>query len=105
VVEARVGEGKRPAVGDLEAEVPLARGQPPPRLDLRRQLVHRRDVHAPAGERDGEQLGTGEIEHALSGTGAELAQRPGKLEVAARVERDDDAHDRLAQVAAPHEVA
>ena len=80
-------------------------GQRPPGLDLPLQLVDRRHTDAPPREHDREQLGTGEVEHALARPRAQPLDRPRQLEVAARIERDDDAHHRLAAIPVPDQVA
>src|SRR5205807_1043421 len=105
VVKARVLERQGTPVGDLEAEIVLPRCELPPALDLGFQLIHRDDLYAAARKGHGSELGTGEVEHALARPRAQLAHRLGQLEIPARIERNDDADDRLAQVAVPKQVA
>ena len=80
-------------------------GQRSPGLDLPLQLVDRRDTDAPPREHDGQQLGTGEIEHTLARPRPQPLDCPGQLEVAAGIERDDDAHDGLAAIPMSNQVA
>ena len=104
VVEGRVLERQRAAVGDPQLEPGHVARQRPPRLDLPLELVDRRHTDALPREHDGQQLGAGEIEDALARPRAQLLDRPGQLEIAARIERDDDTHDRLAAIPMPNQM-
>ena len=66
MVERRVLEWQRAAVGDDELEPGNVARKRPPRLDLALQLVDGGHADALPREHDRQQLRAGEVEHALA---------------------------------------
>ena len=105
VVERRVLERERAAVRNPQVEPGHGAGQGLPVLDLPLQLVDRRYVDASPREHDREELGAGEIEDTVATPRSQTIDRPRQLEIAARIERDDDTHHGLAAIPMPSQMA
>ena len=104
VVEALVGERQRATVADPKLEIGLVAGDALPLLDLLRELVDGRHPDATPGERDAEQLRAREVQDAFPPGGAQTTKGPGNLEIPARIHRNGEPDDRLAQVPAAGEL-